>query len=97
MRPLLKRLLPPLGSEYLARVLYHSTSGDTADPHEKGLEGIPDWSIKLIAVVVVIIVAVMNALSAKLGTRTQVATTIVKLAGELWVVLPLLALAEDES
>lgn len=67
--------------EYMARVFYHSTSGDTADPHEKGLEGIPDWSIKLIAVVVVIIVAVMNALSAKLGTRTQVATTIVKLAG----------------
>lgn len=68
--------------EYLARVIYHTTSS----PHdgeggagEEGLSGIPDWSIKLIASLIVILVSTLNALSAKLGTRTQVATTIVKL------------------
>lgn len=68
--------------EYLARIIFHSTSsGD--DAHQQGLEAIPDWSIKLIACVVVILVSALNALSARLGTKLQVTTTVLKLGGEL--------------
>lgn len=76
--------------EYLARIIFHATSSSADHPHEQGLEGIPSWSIKLIACLIVVCVSLLNALSARLGTRTQVATTIVKL-GAL-VAVPILAI-----
>lgn len=71
--------------EYLARILFHATGGDAKtqdDPHQQGLDGIPQWSIKLIACVVVILVSALNAISARLGTKLQVTTTVLKLGGE---------------
>lgn len=63
----------------MARVIFHATSSST-DPHEQGLDGIPDWSIKLIACIITVLVSTLNALSARLGTGTQIATTVVKVS-----------------
>lgn len=76
--------------EYLARVLYHTTSSSASTPHSQSLDGIPDWSIKLLASLIVILISALNALSAKLGTRMQVATTVVKLIA--LVAVPILAI-----
>lgn len=86
-------IIATIFGEYMARVLYHSVSSNTSDPHEQGLQGIPDWSIKVIAVIVVVLISLLNILSAKLGTRTQIATTIVKL-GAL-VAVPILAIVKS--
>lgn len=76
--------------EYLARIIFHATSSSADHPHEQGLDGIPDWSIKIIACSIVVLVSTLNALSARLGTRLQVATTFVKLAA--LVAVPILAI-----
>ena len=88
-------IIATIFGEYLARVLYHSVSSASSDPHEQGLEGIPEWSIKLSAIVVVVVVTLLNVLSAKLGTRTQVATTVVKLCA--LVAVPILAIVKAAS
>lgn len=77
--------------EYLARVLFHATSTNAeGHPHEQGLDGIPQWSIKLIACLVIILISAVNAFSAKLGTRLQVGTTLVKLVA--LIAVPILAI-----
>ncbi|UZJ57413.1 hypothetical protein CBS101457_006733 [Exobasidium rhododendri] len=85
-------IIATIFGEYLARVVYHSISSTTSDPHEQGLNGIPDWSIKLLAVLVVVAITLLNVLSAKLGTRTQIATTIVKLIA--LIAVPILAIVK---
>lgn len=85
-------IIATIFGEYLARVLYHSVSSSSADPHEQGLANIPDWSVKLIAILVIIIITLLHVLSSKLGTRTQIATTIVKL-GAL-IAVPVLAIVK---
>ncbi|CAO1627427.1 unnamed protein product [Sympodiomycopsis kandeliae] len=78
--------------EYLARIIFHSTaaSGTTGAAHEQGLEAIPQWSIKLIACVIVTLVSILNALSAKLGTKLQVSTTVLKLG--TMIAVPIMAI-----
>lgn len=85
-------IIATIFGEYMARVFYHSVTSATSSPHEQGLEGIPEWSIKLIAISVIVFIAFLNILSAKLGTRTQIATTVVKL-GAL-VAIPILAIVK---
>lgn len=76
-------IIATIFGEYLARVIFHATSSSAdSSPHEQGLDGIPDWSIKLIACLITVLVCLLNAISAKLGTRTQIATTVMKLMGE---------------
>lgn len=93
LKPSSAAIMATIFGEYLARIIYHTTSAASSDPHQQGLDGIPSWSIKLIAVLVVLTVTALNALSAKLGTRTQVAFTVLKL-GAL-VAVPVLALLQS--
>lgn len=51
---------------------------------------IPPWSIKLIAVVIVVLISTVHAFSSRLATRGQVATTAVKLLA--LVAVPILAI-----
>lgn len=85
-------IIATIFGEYVARVLFHTTSSAAGDPHEQGLEGIPAWSIKLSACIVVVLISGLQALSNKLGTRAQVATTAVKLAA--LVAVPILAIVQ---
>lgn len=89
LKPSSAAIMATIFGEYLARILYHTTSKAAGNPHEQGLEGIPGWSIKLLAILVIVVVSVLNALSAKLGTRMQVLLTVLKL-GAL-VAVPILA------
>ncbi|CEH17885.1 amino acid transporter [Ceraceosorus bombacis] len=85
-------IIATIFGEYVARVLFHTTSSAAGDPHEQGLDGIPGWSIKLSACIVVVLISGLQALSSKLGTRAQVATTAVKLAA--LVAVPILAIVQ---
>ncbi|CAO1630504.1 unnamed protein product [Parajaminaea phylloscopi] len=76
--------------EYVARIIFHTATASADHPHEQGLEGIPAWSIKVIACAIVVVVSAINAFSARLGTRTQIATTVVKLFA--LVAVPILAI-----
>jgi amino acid transporter len=73
-------------------MIFHATGRAADDPHETGLDGIPDWSIKLLAVVIAGVITAAHAFSNKVGTRTQIATTIVKLMALLAV--PILAIVQ---
>ena len=54
-------------------------SSGVPHPHEQGLQDIPQWSIKLIAISVTVLISLLQSFSNKLGTRTQNATTVIKL------------------
>jgi len=86
-------IIATIFGEYVARVVFHATSSSTdSKPHEQGLEGIPSWSIKLIACSITVLVCLLNAISSKLGTRTQVLTTIIKLLA--LIAVPILAIIQ---
>ncbi|KAK0534245.1 hypothetical protein OC835_002737 [Tilletia horrida] len=86
--------------EYLARIIFHvykplrsGESGASAGaPHEQGLETVPDWATKLIASGLVVLLTLLNVVSAKLGTRLQVATVVVKLLALF--AIPILAIVQ---
>jgi hypothetical protein len=59
-------------SEYFCRVLYHSAY--TADPRES-VQGIPEAVIKAVAIAFIGVVSLLNILSDRVGTRTQVVLT----------------------
>ncbi|KAK0560694.1 hypothetical protein OC861_006181 [Tilletia horrida] len=63
-----------------------------APAHEQGLESVPDWAIKLIACGLVALLTLFNVISAKLGTRLQVATVVVKLLA--LVTIPIFAIVQ---
>ncbi|PWN50648.1 hypothetical protein IE53DRAFT_374504 [Violaceomyces palustris] len=77
--------------EYVARMIFHATSSASDHPHEQGLEGIPGWSIKLIACSVMTLITVLHAFSSKLGTRMQIATTSVKVT---LIAVPILSIVQ---
>ncbi|EPQ26381.1 uncharacterized protein PFL1_06029 [Pseudozyma flocculosa PF-1] len=92
LKPGAGAIVATIFGEYIARVLYHVTSKDPAHPHEKGLDEIPGWSVKLIACLIALVVTLLNAFSSKLGTRTQIATTSVKLIA--LAAVPILAIVQ---
>ncbi|KAN0062017.1 hypothetical protein ACQY0O_006012 [Thecaphora frezii] len=92
LKPGAGAIVATIFGEYIARVLYHVTTKEAAHPHEKGLDDIPSWSVKLIACLISIFVTLLNAFSNKLGTRTQIATTSVKLIA--LAAVPILAIVQ---
>jgi amino acid transporter len=92
LKPSSAAIMATIFGEYIARVLYHTTSKAAGNPHEQGLQGIPGWSIKLIAILIISLVTGLNALSARLGMRAQILLTFLKL-GAL-VAVPVLAIIQ---
>lgn len=92
LKPASAAIMATIFGEYVARVLYHTTTSAAGDPHEQGLQGIPDWSIKLIGIAIVTVVTALNALSAKLGMRAQVTLTLLKLG--IMLSVPILAIIQ---
>ncbi|KAE8233777.1 hypothetical protein CF326_g1181 [Tilletia indica] len=68
------------------------TGGAAAAPHEQGLDSVPEWATKLIACGLVALLTLLNVISAKLGTRLQVATVVVKLLA--LIAIPILAIIQ---
>lgn len=58
--------------EYLCRIMFHATQAD-ALPNE-----IPDWAIKLTAFIAMLMVTLINVTSNRIGARTNVLLTILK-------------------
>ncbi|KAL4253190.1 Cellular Amino Acid Transporter [Abortiporus biennis] len=61
-------------AEYLNRLFWHTTSQDVSP------DAIPQWSIKITAVIAVIVVSLICVATPTLGTRTAVVFTAVKLS-----------------
>ncbi|KAL9936507.1 hypothetical protein V8E36_004575 [Tilletia maclaganii] len=91
--------------EYMARIIFHvykplrtesagsgSQTGGAAAPHEQGLDSVPDWATKLIAAGLVVLLSFVNVISARLGTRLQVATVVVKLLA--LIAIPILSIVQ---
>uniref|UniRef100_V5EWI2 Amino acid transporter n=1 Tax=Kalmanozyma brasiliensis (strain GHG001) TaxID=1365824 RepID=V5EWI2_KALBG len=92
LKPGAGAIIATIFGEYIARILFHATGKATDHPHETGLDGIPGWSIKLLAVSIAALITGAHAFSNKLGTRTQIATTIVKLLA--LTAVPILAIVQ---
>lgn len=92
LKPGAGAIIATIFGEYVARILFHATGKAADHPHETGLDGIPAWSIKLLAVAIAALITAAHAFSNKLGTRTQIATTIVKLLA--LTAVPILAIVQ---
>ena len=92
LKPGAGAIIATIFGEYVARIIFHATGKATDHPHETGLDGIPAWSIKLLAVAIVALITAAHAFSNKLGTRTQIATTLVKLLA--LAAVPILAIVQ---
>lgn len=92
LKPGAGAIIATIFGEYVARMIFHATGKASDHPHETGLDGIPSWSIKLLAVTIATVITAAHALSNKLGTRTQIATTVVKLLA--LAAVPILAIVQ---
>lgn len=92
LKPGAGAIIATIFGEYVARILFHATGKATDHPHETGLDGIPGWPIKLLAVAIAALITAAHAFSNKLGTRTQIATTVVKLLA--LTAVPILAIVQ---
>ncbi|CDS82199.1 related to large neutral amino acid transporter 1 [Sporisorium scitamineum] len=92
LKPGAGAIIATIFGEYVARILFHATGKATDHPHETGLDGIPAWSIKLLAIAIAALITAAHAFSNKLGTRTQIATTVVKLLA--LTAVPILAIVQ---
>ncbi|GAK63612.1 L-methionine transporter [Moesziomyces antarcticus] len=92
LKPGAGAIIATIFGEYVARILFHATGKATDHPHETGLDGIPGWSIKLLAIAIAALITAAHAFSNKLGTRTQIATTVVKLLA--LTAVPILAIVQ---
>lgn len=63
--------------EYICRIIYH-TAFDVSS--EESAQAIPRVMIKLMAMLAVAIISAMHAVSLKVGTRSQIALTLIKMA-----------------
>lgn len=59
-------------AEYLNRLMWHSTSATAS------LDDLPQWSVKLTAIIAVLVVSIVCVATPTLGTRTAVVFTAVK-------------------
>lgn len=74
-------------AEYLNRIFWHTTRQDVSP------DDIPQWAIKVTAVVAVAVVTIVCVAARKLGTRVAVVFTIVKVLtfprlNCTWLILP---------
>ena len=92
LKPGAGAIIATIFGEYVARIIFHATGRATDHPHEAGLDGIPGWSIKLLAVAIAALITAAHTFSNKLGTRTQIATTVVKLLA--LTAVPILAIVQ---
>lgn len=92
LKPGAGAIIATIFGEYVARIIFHATGKVADHPHETGLDGIPAWSIKLLAIAIVALITAAHAFSNKLGTRTQIATTVVKLLA--LTAVPILAIVQ---
>lgn len=63
--------------EYICRIIYH-TAFDVSS--EESAQAIPRVMVKLMAMLAVAIISAMHAVSLKVGTRSQIALTLIKMA-----------------
>lgn len=63
--------------EYICRIIYH-TAFDVSS--EESVQAIPRVMVKLMAMMAVAVISAMHAVSLKVGTRSQIALTIAKMA-----------------
>ncbi|WWD16103.1 hypothetical protein CI109_100528 [Kwoniella shandongensis] len=74
--------------EYVNRLLYHALSSSTSP--------VPDWSVKLTAVIAIILVSTLNLISRTMGTDSTVVLTTIKIGSLIFVaVLGLIALIKN--
>lgn len=92
LKPGAGAIIATIFGEYVARMIFHATGKAPDHPHEIGLDGIPSWSVKVLAVAIATIITAAHAFSNKLGTRTQIATTVVKLLA--LAAVPILAIVQ---
>lgn len=92
LKPGAGAIIATIFGEYVARIIFHATGKAADHPHEAGLDGIPAWSIKLLAIGIAALITAAHAFSNKLGTRTQIATTVVKLLA--LTAVPILAIVQ---
>ncbi|KAI0079920.1 L-methionine transporter [Panus rudis PR-1116 ss-1] len=79
-------------AEYLNRLFWHTTSADVAP------DAIPQWSIKITAVVAVLIVSIICVATPTLGTRAAVVFTTVKIVALISItVLGLIQLVRGQA
>ncbi|KAK7467094.1 hypothetical protein VKT23_004154 [Stygiomarasmius scandens] len=79
-------------SEYLNRIFWHTTRTEVSP------DDIPEWSVKLIAVMAVLAVSVICVWTRKLGPRVQVVFTSVKVASLLMItILGIIQLARGKA
>ncbi|KAG8773382.1 hypothetical protein FRC12_002570, partial [Ceratobasidium sp. 428] len=74
LKPGSNAIIALIFGEYLNRLFYHATGSDIAP------DAIPQWAIKLTAVIAVCVVAVLCVATPKLGTRSALLFTIIKFA-----------------
>ncbi|KAL1924785.1 uncharacterized protein VTP21DRAFT_4439 [Calcarisporiella thermophila] len=67
-------------AEYICRLIYHTAfDGDASD--------IPEWTIKLLSILCILVLTVINAVGVKFATRTQDMFTILKLLAMLAIAI----------
>lgn len=69
-----KGVIALIFAEYMNRLLWHATSGDSSP------DSIPDWSIKLTACLAIAAVTVLCIATRNLGTRAAVVLTTIKVS-----------------
>ncbi|KAG9097510.1 hypothetical protein FS749_006129 [Ceratobasidium sp. UAMH 11750] len=74
LKPGSNAIIALIFGEYLNRLFYHATGSDIAP------DAIPQWAIKLTAVIAVCVVAVLCVATPKLGTRSALLFTIIKVS-----------------
>lgn len=74
LKPAANAVISLIFAEYLNRLLFHTTSAD-ASPDD-----IPQWTIKITAIIAIILVSSLCVASPSLGTHAAVVFTIVKIA-----------------
>lgn len=81
--------------EYMCRIIYHTAFSGSS---EESAQQIPRIAVKLMAMLAVGIISAMHAISLKLGTHSQVALTVAKMAALVAVaVMAVVALAQGKQ
>lgn len=74
LKPGANAVISLIFAEYLNKLFFHATSSDASSTE------VPQWAIKVTAIVAVIVVSILCVASPSLGPRTAVVFTTVKVA-----------------
>ncbi|KAK4686405.1 hypothetical protein P7C73_g3718, partial [Tremellales sp. Uapishka_1] len=89
LKPGSSAIISLIFGEYVNRMVYHAIS---SDPEAV----VPEWTFKITAIAVIIVVSVLNLVSPTMGTRSAVVVTIVKIISLLFVgILGVIALVRQ--